>query len=164
MLRDLGGETITPPLMMGPANCAVPLLRTITTLSPYVLFLRERDRVLIARAPPTVKAHLPDHVTRPEEFAEIILGTSWVDDRETQHFCTKFLQKLRSFRIGRINAGLLSTEVAIFRPLYLGQKLATIKNNNINANSRPLSSAIFALSENFCSGKIGPAVFEIGLV
>ena len=37
---------------------------------------------------------------------------------------------------------------------YLGQKLATIKNNNIDANSRPLSSAIFALSEIFVREKL----------
>ena len=83
---------------MSPANCAVPLLTRDAHHFISVCPILEGERSsLINHAPPTVKAHLPDHITRPEEFAEIILGTNWVDDCATQHFCIEFLQKLRSF-------------------------------------------------------------------
>ena len=88
--------------------CSAPVEDADHFISVCPILEGERSS-LIDSTPPTVKAHLPDHVTGPEEFAEVILGTNWVDDHATQHFCIEFLQKLRSFRIGRINAGLLCT-------------------------------------------------------
>ena len=88
--------------------CSAPVEDVHHFISVCPILEGERSS-LIDRALPTVKAHLPDHVTRLKDFAEIILGTNWVDDCATQHFYIEFLQKLRSFHISRINAGLLST-------------------------------------------------------
>ena len=42
---------------------------------------------------------LPDHVMQPREFADVILATNWIPDRETQLFCVDFLASLKSFRL-----------------------------------------------------------------
>ena len=59
----------------------------------------ERERVrLISSAPTSIQVQLPDHVMQPREFADVILGTNWIPDRETQLFCVDFLAILKSFR------------------------------------------------------------------
>ena len=61
---------------------------------------RERGR-LISSAPTSIQMQLPDHVMQPREFADVILGTNWIPDREAQLFCVDFLASLKSFRLSR---------------------------------------------------------------
>ena len=67
----------------------------------------ERQR-LIANAPPSVYPHLPDPSTRPEDFADVILESDWIDNRDVQAFCINFLQQLKNFHSDKIVTGLLN--------------------------------------------------------
>ena len=85
--------------------CNAPVEDAFHFISHCPALEGERLRLLDC-APPSVKTQLPDHVTRPDEFAETILGTNWIDDRPTQSFCIEFLQDLRSYRTSKFNVGL----------------------------------------------------------
>jgi len=56
-----------------------------------------RDDVL-ALASPQVRQSLPNPATHPLEFCDVILGTCWIDDLNTQKFCIEFLSALKEER------------------------------------------------------------------
>jgi len=53
---------------------------------------------LLALATPQVRQSLPNPAMHPSEFCNVILGTCWIDDLDTQKFCIKFLSALKEER------------------------------------------------------------------
>ena len=65
-------------------------------------FLSERMR-LIQNATSGIRAHLPDPLTRPEEFSNVILGVNWIAQHVPQVFCIEYLRVLMSHRLDKLS-------------------------------------------------------------
>ena len=97
MQRDSGA--VESPLVTPLASYVGTPLNTLPILSHAVLLLKGKEFTLSAPPPTSIQVQLPDHVMQPREFADVILGTNWIPDRETQLFCVDFLTSLKSFRL-----------------------------------------------------------------
>ena len=48
--------------------------------------LEDKRRTLFAGLPCSLRSQLPDHHVNPSDFADVILGVDWIDDRNIQCF------------------------------------------------------------------------------
>ena len=62
----------------------------------------ERMR-LIHNATSAIRAHLPDPLTIPEEFSNVILGVNWIAQHKLQVFCIDYLRDLMSHRLAKLS-------------------------------------------------------------
>ena len=62
--------------------------------------LSVRRRGLLSGAPPIISSTFTDSTSssNPQTFADVILGTCWINDPEVQSFCIKFLSGLKEAR------------------------------------------------------------------
>jgi len=96
MLCVLGLDpTMGHCLVIPHANCAMQKWKILSTLFPCVQPCRDN---LLALATPQVRQSLLNPATHPSEFCDIILGTCWIDDLDTQKFGIEFLSALKEER------------------------------------------------------------------
>ena len=82
--------------------CAAPCEDARHFIATCPSLLSERMR-LIQNANSAIRAHLPDPLTRPEEFSNVILGVNWIAQHELQVFCIEYLRDLMSHRLDKLS-------------------------------------------------------------
>ena len=93
-------EAETPHWHMGtpPVSFVMLLLKTMCTGFLHCPLLQPHSDTFLANMPQSVVRHIPDPVSEPTRFVNVITGTDWIQDTPTQVFIIDFLHNLHRRR------------------------------------------------------------------